>query len=424
MKAELISIGDEILIGQIVNTNTVWIAQQLNFNGISVAHMCTVADEGRAIVDALATAEKRAQVVIITGGLGPTRDDITKKMLCEFAGRELEMNEEVLKDVQERFAKRGRNLNELNRLQAMVPSGARVIRNAHGTAPGIWIQKNNVHFFSLPGVPYEMKPMVTDFIIPEIKKLYKLPVIAHRTILTLGIGESDLAILIEKWEDQLAGKNVKLAYLPQFGQVRLRLSASGPDKGQLDNLLENEIGSLRALIGKYIYGYENYGEESPGVVKILSDLLRERKKTVALAESCTGGHLSAQITAIPGSSDIFRGAIVPYTNTAKHHLLHVDRRIFEEKGAVSEECVVALAKSVREKFGSDYGIGISGIAGPTGGTELKPVGTVWIAVAGEEAVVARKFRFGDNRQHNIVMSANSAADLLRKFVLEGPSFTH
>jgi nicotinamide-nucleotide amidase len=416
MHAELISIGDEILIGQIVNTNSVWIAQQLNQAGIKVAHMCTVSDEKGAITEALKEAEKRANVVIITGGLGPTRDDITKKVISDYFGKKLVINEEVLKDVEERFAKRGRKMNELNKDQALIPEDCRIIRNSKGTAPGMWLTKNKVHFFCLPGVPYEMKPMISEQIIPELVRSNRLPFIVHKTILTLGLGESDLAMLIEKWEDELRNKGYGLAYLPQPGQVRLRISATGENKAEVEQGVDNEVEKLKQIIGKYIYGYEKYGEESPGVIKVLCDLLKEKKKTISLAESCTGGYLSSQITAMAGASSHFKGAIVPYTNSSKHYLLQVDKRIFEQQGAVSEECVRELALSVREKFGSDYSISISGIAGPTGGTEEKPVGTVWVAVANEEKVLTRKFRFGDNRQHNIVMSANAAAEFLLKFI--------
>ena len=417
MNAELISIGDEILIGQIVNTNSVWIAQQLNMSGIRVSHMCTVSDEREAISDALAQAEKRAGLIIITGGLGPTRDDLTKQVLADYFEVPLVLDQEVLGDVEAHFAKRGRKLNELNRAQALVPRGCTPVRNRNGTAPGMWMQRNGVHFFSLPGVPSEMKPMVSDFILPEIIKSHKLPAIMHRTVLTIGIGESDLAMLISGWEDNLSAMGLKLAYLPQQGQVRLRISGSGETRDEISAIIDAETEKLKALAGRYIYGYEQYGEESPGIVRILCELLHAKGKTVSLAESCTGGYLSSLITAIPGASRFFKGAIVPYTNTAKHFLLDVDRTIFETKGAVSEECVTALAQNVRDRFGTDYSIAISGIAGPTGGTPEKPVGTVWIAAASPNTLIARKFRFGDNRAQNITMAAHSAADLLRKLIL-------
>lgn len=416
MKAALISIGDEILIGQIVNTNSVWIAQQLNQAGISVVSMLTVGDETEAILSALEQTGKVAELVIITGGLGPTRDDVTKKALCQFMHCELVTNHEVLKDVEEIFSKRGRKLNQFSRDQALVPAGCHVIRNALGTAPGIWISKNETHYFCLPGVPYEMKPMVSDFIIPQMQKLYKLPSICHRTVLTIGIPESDLAHLIEKWEDGLALKQIKLAYLPQPGQVRLRLSTVGSDREKVLAMLDEEIAALQKIAGKFIYGQEVYGEAEVGPVQILFDLLNRNGKTVSLAESCTGGFLSSQLTLIAGASAVFKGAIVPYTNTAKNRLLEVDHKIFEKHGAVSEECVRALAENVLKRFGSDYSIAISGIAGPTGGTDLKPVGTVWIAVSNGVVTQARKYRFGVDRWQNIVMSANAAADQLRRLI--------
>ncbi len=420
MNAELISIGDEILIGQITNTNTVWIARQLNLKGIRVRYMCTVADERAAILEALELSLRRADLVIITGGLGPTRDDITKDVLAEFFNVPLVLNDQALRDVEAYFALRGHELNDLNRRQALVPEGCTIIRNPRGTAPGLWLKKNNTQFFSLPGVPYEMKPMVNDFIIPSIVKVTSLPAICHRTILTIGVGESELAEKIAMWENDLRDKQLQLAYLPQPGQVRLRISGYGSSATELSSLIEKKTGELRELIGKYIYGEENYGEESRGIVTVLFELLRSRKNTLSLAESCTGGYLSSLITAHPGASEIFRGSVVPYNNSAKHQLLHVDPHIFEQKGAVSEECVRELAANVLQKFGSDYSISISGIAGPTGGSVEKPVGTVWIAVANSAQILTRKFRFGDNREYNIITSANAAADMLRRFILNIP----
>jgi nicotinamide-nucleotide amidase len=263
-----------------------------------------------------------------------------------------------------------------------------------------------------------MTAMMTEAVLPKIRSEYVLPHIYHKTVLTQGIGESAIAEIIHGWEDALAEKKIRLAYLPQTGTVRLRLSSSGKDEAALKKSVEDSVLGLQKLIGEYIYGYEEYGGESPTPEKIVSDLLRERNATVSLAESCTGGYISSLITAIPGSSAIFRGAIIPYTNAAKHDLLQVDKKIFDTVGAVSRDCVEQLATNVRERLGSDYAISVSGIAGPTGGTSQKPVGTVWIAVANREKVYAKKFRFGDNRQRNIIMSANAAMILLRKLILE------
>jgi nicotinamide-nucleotide amidase len=417
MTAEILSIGDELLIGQITNTNSVWLAQQLNRVGIRVSHMATVGDNEAAILQAFRHAMARADFVFITGGLGPTRDDITKKTFATFFEAELQMDESVLEEVEDFFAKRGRVVSEVNRRQALVPKGCFVIRNPHGTAPGMWMKKKSTVFISLPGVPYEMQAMVTETVLPKIVSEHKLPAIYHKTVLTQGIGESVLAEMIEEWETALSAKGISLAYLPQPGIVKLRLSCEGADLELLKTSVEEEIGTLQKLAGKYIYGYQNYGEESPTLEQVLSDLLRERGKTIALAESCTGGYLSSLLTMVPGASEVFKGAIVPYTNNAKHHLLQVDKKIFETVGAVSKECVLQLAKNVLKKFSSDYAISISGIAGPTGGTPQKRVGTVWIGIASAEKAVAMKYRFGDNRQRNIIMSANAAMNMLRKFIL-------
>lgn len=419
MNAEILTIGDEILIGQIVNTNSVWIAQELNLSGIRVIHMASVSDDADAIVDALNAASKRADFVFVTGGLGPTKDDITKKTFATFLGAKLVMNANVLEDVDSFFTKRGRELTEINRQQALVPEGCIVIRNKNGTAPGMWMQKDKTIFISMPGVPHEMKAMVSDWVLPKIKAENKLPHIYHKSVLTQGVGESALAELIEPWEDALAAKNIKLAYLPQAGQVRLRLSTFGADPALLEKAVEEEIEKLRELAEKYIFGYEAYGEETPTLEKIVSALLRDRKQSLALAESCTGGYISSLVTAIPGASEIFKGAIVPYTNLAKHELLQVDEKLFTTVGSVSEECVKQLASHILTKFHSDYAIAVSGIAGPTGGTDEKPVGTVWVAVASKSEVITHKFQFGTNRQFNIIMTANSALNMLRKFILGG-----
>ncbi|PBQ31831.1 competence/damage-inducible protein A [Sphingobacteriaceae bacterium] len=417
MKAEILTIGDEILIGQITNTNSVWIAQQLNLAGIRVVHMASVADEEQAIIKAFNDAAERADFVFITGGLGPTKDDITKKIFADYFNAELVLDEEVLANLDNYFTKRGRELNEINRKQAFLPKGCTVIKNTNGTAPGMWMKKNTTVFISMPGVPYEMKGMMSDIILPKIISENTLSQIYHKTVLTQGIGESTIAEIVESWEDALAAKNIKLAYLPQPGSVRLRLSSYGDSMEKLRNTVDAEVAKLEPLIGKYIFGYENYGEEPPTLELLISELLRARKQTLSLAESCTGGYISSLFTAIPGASEIFKGAIVPYTNLSKHELLQVDNALFTTVGSVSKEVVEQLAQNLMKKFGSDYAVSISGIAGPTGGTAEKPVGTVWVAVANKEKTLTYKFQFGDNRQRNIVMTAAAAMSLLRKLIL-------
>lgn len=418
MRAEILTIGDEILIGQITNTNSVWMAQQLNQLGIKVVHMASVADDDEAIVEAFDGAQKRAEFVFITGGLGPTKDDITKQTFSKYFNAELELDAQVLEDVNSFFVKRGKEAGELNRLQAMVPKGCIVIRNSSGTAPGMWMKKNNTIYISMPGVPYEMKDMMSKTILPKIKAEFELPFIYHKTILTNGIGESILSELISDWEDNLVKHKIKLAYLPQPGLVRLRLSTEGSNLEELKKTVDTEIEKIKPRIQKYIFGFENYGEESPSLEKIISDILRERKQTFSIAESCTGGYVSSLFTALSGASEIFKGSVVPYANIIKHSVLEVDKNLFDTIGVVSKECVEQLAKNVLKKFDTDFAISISGIAGPNGGTPEKPVGTVWIAVADKEKVLALKFQFGDNRQRNIVMTANAAMNMLRKLILK------
>jgi nicotinamide-nucleotide amidase len=417
MNAELLTIGNEILIGQITNTNAVWMAQQLNMIGVSIVHMSSVADEREAILKAFDDASKRADIVLITGGLGPTKDDITKKTFCDYFETELVIDENVLKDVSGFFTKRNRELTELNRKQAEVPKGCVVIRNKNGTAPGMWMEKNKVIFVSMPGVPFEMQAMVIEDVIPEIKKRFKLPFIFHKTILTQGIGESFLAELISDWEDGLIDKEIGLAYLPSPGMVRLRLSSKGFDELELKNRIETEVEKVKPLIDKYIYGYEVYGKEQPKLEEILGQLLLEKGLKLGLAESCTGGYISHLITSVAGSSNYYNGCIVPYHNEFKHDLLKVDNSIFEKQGAVSKECVEAMVKETLLVFNANVGIAVSGIAGPGGGTPDKPVGTVWIAVAYEDKIASKHFIFGDNRLRNIQMTANAAMNMLRKLIL-------
>ena len=418
MNAELLTIGNEILIGQISNTNSVWMAQQLNMIGVSIVHMSSVADDKHSILKAFDDASKRADIVLITGGLGPTKDDITKTTFCEYFDTELVINENVLKDVTEFFSKRNKEVSDINKKQAEVPKGCLVIRNKNGTAPGMWMEKNNTIFVSMPGVPYEMKGMVTDDVIPEIKKRFKLPFIYHKTILTQGIGESVLSELISDWEDTLTEKKISLAYLPSPGMVRLRLSSKGFNEQELKDKIESEVEKIKVLIEKYIYGYEEYGQEQPKLEEILGKLLLEKGLKLGLAESCTGGYISHLMTSVAGSSAYYNGCIVPYHNKYKHNLLKVDNTIFENHGAVSKECVMAMAKETLQVFNANVTIAVSGIAGPGGGTDEKPVGTTWIAVAYGDRIIPKQFVFGDNRQRNIQMTAITAMNMLRKLILK------
>lgn len=418
MIAEIITIGDEILIGQIVDTNSAWIGQQFNLNGIRVKQISSVSDDREHILAALKEAEGRADVILITGGLGPTKDDITKKTLADYFNVGLVEHVQTVEMVRDFFAKRGREFTGLNRKQAEVLENCKVILNHNGTAPGMWIEQNSKIYVSMPGVPFEMKAMVDEYVIPQLKKQFDLPFIYHKTVLTNGIGESFLAERIEKWEDGLAANEIKLAYLPSPGMVKLRLTTYGKNETELKDRVNKAIEQLTPIISEYIYGYEEYGKEPDQLEKLVADLLLSKKKTLSLAESCTGGYISHLITSIAGSSAFYQGGVVPYHNQFKHDLLGVSNDVFGKHGAVSEECVKAMALGVKGKFNSNYSIAVSGIAGPTGGSEDKPVGTVWIAIASDAGVVAERFQFGTDRNRNIRMTALAALNKLRKMIVE------
>lgn len=416
MIAEIITIGDEILIGQIVDTNSAWMGVQLNIAGIKVKQITSVSDEKEHILKALADGETRADLILMTGGLGPTKDDITKVTLCEYFNCNLITHEESLQMVAKFFAERGRELTELNRKQAAIPELAEAIINYQGTAPGMWFNKNGKIFVSMPGVPFEMKAMMENYVIPRLKKEFSLPQIYHKTVLTNGIGESYLAELIEPWEDSLASKNIKLAYLPSPGVVKLRLSISGDNYESIVNTVNEAIEQVKPLIEKYIFGYEEYGKPAPKIQDIIAELFLNKGLKLALAESCTGGYISHLITSVAGCSAFYQGCVVPYHNDFKHRLLSVDNEVFEKYGAVSEECVMQMAKHALKKFDADVALSVSGIAGPSGAMPDKPVGTVWMAIASNDKLMTKKFLFGSDRGRNIEMSATFGLNMLKKFV--------
>lgn len=411
MIAEIITIGDELLIGQVIDTNSAWMAEQLNLVGIRVHQITSISDNQQHIVTTLREAGKRAQLILVTGGLGPTKDDITKQTFCKYFDSPLVFSEAAYKNVEKLFAARGIAVTELNRLQAMVPADCTVIANRNGTAPGMWFEKEGCIYVSMPGVPFEMKAMMEEEIIPRLmNKLNQ--VILHRTILTEGIGESILAALIEPWEDALP-PFIKLAYLPQPGMVRLRLTASGTDRNILQQAIQKAEKDLLPLAGKYIFGYDNDTIES-----VVGDLLRKKGMTLSTAESCTGGNIAQLITSIAGSSDYFKGSVVAYANEIKEQLLGVPHQVLAENGAVSEQTVIHMARGARSQFKTDYAIAVSGIAGPGGGTAEKPVGTTWIAVASPTEIVAQKFLFGDHRGRNIRKASVAALNMLRAKLAE------
>jgi nicotinamide-nucleotide amidase len=411
IKAEVLTIGDEILFGQITDTNTQWIGTELTQIGIRPIRKTSVGDNKQDILDAFAEAEKRADVVLVTGGLGPTKDDITKKVFCEYFNTDLEINEDALALITRFFEKRGREMTELNRQQAALPKNATYIKNWWGTAPGMWFEHNNTVFISMPGVPFEMKNLMTNAILPKLQTHFQTPVIYHKMIKTVGLGESFLAEKIENWEDALPS-HIKLAYLPHFGQVRLRLTATGTDIEQLKAEAQAEVDKVLPLIEDNVFGFDNDELET-----VVGDLLKTNNQNVATAESCTGGYVSHLITKIPGSSAYFEGGVVAYSYEAKTMELGVKAETLIKHGAVSEETIVEMAEAVRDKFKTTFGIATSGIAGPGGGTVDKPVGTVWIACAGPNGTKARKLQLTTYRELNIQLTATYVLELLRKNII-------
>jgi nicotinamide-nucleotide amidase len=413
-EVEIITIGDEILIGQIVDTNSAFIGQLLNMNGMSVKQISSVSDDRGHILAALDEAKKRADIILITGGLGPTKDDITKKTLCEYFKTSTRFDEEAYQDVVNIFATYGKEVTPINRLQAEVPAICEVIRNKNGTAPGMWFNVDGKIFISMPGVPYEMKAMMKEQVIPKLRSQFKFPVIVHKTVLTQGIGESTLSEMISGWEDSLGAHNIKLAYLPSPGMVRLRLSTKGSNEHELNAITDKKIEELKHIISEYIYGYEVYGEEKETLEMMVGQMLLKNKKTVSTAESCTGGYISHLITKVAGSSAYYIGSVISYAYEIKESELGVPHEVIMKHGAVSQPVVEQMAKAIRERYKTDYSISASGIAGPGGGTTDKPVGTVWIAIATPEKVISEKFLFGNNRERNIQKTANAALNMLRK----------
>jgi nicotinamide-nucleotide amidase len=412
MKAEIITIGDEILIGQIIDTNSAWIAEQFNLNGIEIYQITSVHDDHAHILEAIKKAEEKVDLVIMTGGLGPTKDDITKNALCDYFNTKLIFHEPTFEHIKTRFTKLNIDVNKLNRDQALVPESCTVLFNKAGTAPGLWFEKNETFFVSVPGVPFEMKYLVENEILPRLRASGKTKAIYHKTVLTQGIPESMLAMKLEEWEDALPA-NVKLAYLPSPMAVRLRLSAIGNNENVLKELVEAEIAKLQKIIPDQIYGFNN-----ETMAEVIGRMLKLNGKTLAVAESCTGGYISHLITSLPGCSAFYNGSVTAYSNLIKENILAVNPETIIEFGAVSEQVAKEMAVGVRNVFNADFALATTGIAGPDGGTEEKPVGTVWIAVASENDVIAQKFIFGDNRERNISRSSQTALQILRRLILK------
>ena len=389
MKAQIISIGDEILIGQIVNTNAAWIANYLTSEGIECTKITTVSDSKESIVTTLKNAVDNSELVIITGGLGPTNDDITKHTLCSFFNDKLERNNDVLSDIKKFFKQKGRlNILDLNKDQALVPSKSKVIRNPLGTAPGIWLSQNNCEVLALPGVPYEMKILVEHFF-REFKKNRKLDSIVQKTIFIRNIPESQLAYMLKEWEASI-NKDIKLAYLPSPGVVRLRLSGISNSKAKIESLIQCELDKLNSIV--------KYDDNSKDLNQLVYDLCKIKCISISVAESCTSGLIASSLSQIPGSSDIFLGGIICYSDLSKINLLGISSKLINEKSSVSEDVCFEMAQNVRNKFNSDYSIATTGYAGPTGGTEDNPIGTVFITINSSKGSITEKILFSGDRK--------------------------
>ena len=410
MNVEIITIGTELLIGQVVDTNSAWMGTELNLAGFDVTRKTTIPDSGAAIQSAITEALGRVSIVLVTGGLGPTKDDITKQTLCELFGTTLVFDQTVYEDMERLLKGRVTQINGLNRSQAMVPKDCTVIRNPVGTAPIMWFNRQGKVLVAMPGVPSEMQQAMEHEVIPRLKQQFATGVILHKTILVAQLPESVLAERIAHWEDKL-DPALSLAYLPSPGKVRLRLTAKGEKEQELAQLIEKAVEELKPIIGDYIFGYD---DEQPQ--EEVGRILALRRQTLSVAESCTGGYIAHLITGVPGSSSYFKGGVVAYSNEVKVGLLGVDPQMLERYGAVSQPVVEQMALGAQRVLQTDYAIATSGIAGPMGGSEEKPVGTVWMAWATPEGVFSKKFQFGTIRGRNILRSGETALILLQQYL--------
>lgn len=414
MQAEIITIGDEILIGQIVDTNSAFIAKQLNKIGVSVYQITSVQDDKSHILKSFKEAEENADIIIITGGLGPTKDDITKKTIAEYFNDHLVRNVEVTQNIESIWKNYiHQTPSQVNLDQALVPSTATVLMNKVGSAPGMWLEKNGKVFISLPGVPFEMKALIDNEVIPKLRETYKFPFILHKTILTYGMGESNLAAKIESWEDNLPSF-IKLAYLPSLGRVRLRLSAKSMDRSLVEAEMQKQIGLLLPQIEDVFVGYE----EDESLEALIGLQLTRLNKTVATAESCTGGKIAESFTSIAGASNYFKGSVVSYATEAKVNVLKVEKAIIDTYSVVSSQVAEAMATSVLQIFDTDYAIATTGNAGPTKGDSDAEVGTVFIAIATKTGVYSEEFSFGNHRIRVITKAVNKAFEMLQKEILK------
>ena len=408
VKAKIISIGDELLIGQVINTNAAWLGNILTTNGIEVISTLTIGDGECDIVEAL-DACSDADIIVMTGGLGPTADDITKPTLCRYFNTEMVFCQDAYDNVMSIFKLRGYQMTERNRGQAYIPKACTYIPNRYGTAPCMWFEKGKSVYISMPGVPFEMKNVFEQEILPKLLEHFKVTPYINKVVMTTGVGESFLADRIKEWEDALPDF-LSLAYLPQYGMVRLRLEGRHPDKAFLQQNIDNEIEKLTKLIGEYIFGYD----DTPIAEAVLEEL-KAAGKTLATAESCTGGTIAKMLTAIPGSSEVFKGTVVSYATSVKEEVLGVNHDDVEKYTVVSQQVAEQMATGVKKLLKSDYAVATTGIAGPGGGTEENPVGTVWIAVAGPNGVISKKCNFGKDRGNNIERASITALDMVRRY---------
>ncbi|MCC9136254.1 competence/damage-inducible protein A [Pontibacter silvestris] len=409
--AEIITIGDEILYGQIVDTNSAWMGMELTKIGIKVKQITSVSDSAAHIIEALDNAKTRADIMLITGGLGPTKDDLTKNILTAYFNTELKLHEPSLEDVKAIFSRRGIEVSELNRQQAFLPAACTPVRNILGTAPGMWFEEEGKIFVSMPGVPFEMKRMMTDIVLPKLQEHFKTPQIIHKVVQTAGVPESTLADTIEQWELTLP-PHIRLAYLPHLGGVRLRLTGQGDNEEALEKELQQQVDILSQIIPDYIFAY--------GEVKLeeaVGQLLKTQKLTIATAESCTGGLLAHKFTSVPGSSAYYIGSVIAYHNHVKTEQLGVKPDTLAQYGAVSEDTVRQMAEGIRMKFNTDIGVATSGIAGPDGGTPDKPVGTIWIAYADKDKTVTKLLSYNKDRILNIEYTTIAVLNLMRQSLL-------
>ena len=407
MKADIITIGDEILIGQIIDTNSAWIAARLGEIGVSIRRKYSIGDRREEIISAVEESMAKAEITIITGGLGPTKDDITKRVLAEIFNSPMVCHTETYERVERMMAARGIAFNDLNKGQAMVPECCTVLANHKGTAPGMWFERNGRVVVSLPGVPFEMEGLMIKSVLPLLTRHFELSSVVHRTAITYGLAESMMAELIAPWEDALP-PHLHLAYLPSPSQLRLRLSAYDVDKEQAEREFDEQFAKLIPILGDYFVGWGDTTVQSA-----VAEILVERGETLASAESCTGGVIASKFTAMSGASEYFWGGVVSYDNSVKENVLGVSRHNLETYGAVSEQVARQMADGVRRLCGTTYGIATTGVAGPTGGTPEKPVGTVWVAVATPTHTIAKLFQHGKVRAVNIERAATAAINLLR-----------